>query len=128
MTAIDYFLPAMLAYIILQSGINYVAIGLADLRARKVLRRFRATPLRPAQILGAQITGGALTVVLQLLVLILGRAWSLFQAQDVRVVAGRRRADAARHRRRSSASASCSPAPRAPVRRRGACRPWSPSR
>jgi ABC-2 type transport system permease protein len=69
-TAIDYFLPAMLAYIILQSGINYVAIGLTDLRVRKVLRRFRATPLRPAQILAAQITGGALTVVLQLIVLV----------------------------------------------------------
>jgi ABC-2 type transport system permease protein len=69
-TAIDYFLPAMLAYIILQSGINYVAIGLADLRARKVLRRFRATPLRPAQILSAQIVGGALTVFLQLAVLL----------------------------------------------------------
>ena len=70
LTAIDYFLPAMLAYIILQSGINYVAIGLADLRARKVLRRFRATPLQPAQILGAQIAGGAVTVFLQLVVLI----------------------------------------------------------
>ncbi len=70
LTAIDYFLPAMIAYIILQSGINYVAIGLADLRARKVLRRFRATPLQPAQILGAQIAGGALTVILQLIVLI----------------------------------------------------------
>lgn len=69
-TAIDYFLPAMLAYIILQSGINYVAIGLADLRARKVLRRFRVTPLRPIQILGSQIVGGALTVILQLIVLI----------------------------------------------------------
>lgn len=69
-SAIDYFLPAMVAYIILQSGINYVAIGLADLRARKVLRRLRATPLRPAQILGAQIAGGALTVILQLMVLI----------------------------------------------------------
>jgi ABC-2 type transport system permease protein len=69
-TAIDYFLPSMLAYIILQSGINYVAIGLTDLRVRKVLRRFRATPLRPAQILAAQITGGALTVILQLVVLV----------------------------------------------------------
>ncbi|MHB8718773.1 MAG: ABC transporter permease [Candidatus Dormibacteria bacterium] len=69
-SAIDYFLPAMLAYIILQSGINYVAIGLADLRARKVLKRLRATPLRPAQILAAQITGGALTVVLQMVILI----------------------------------------------------------
>lgn len=79
-TAIDYFLPAMLAYIILQSGINYVAIGLADLRARKVLRRLRATPLRPAQILGAQIVGGALTVVLQMIVLIVVGV-TLFQAK-----------------------------------------------
>jgi ABC-2 type transport system permease protein len=70
LTAIDYFLPAMLAYIILQSGINYVAIGLADQRARKVLRRFRTTPVTPAQILASQIAGGALIVVLQLLVLI----------------------------------------------------------
>ena len=80
-TAIDYFLPGMLAYIILQSGINYVAIGLTDLRVRKVLRRFRATPLRPAQILAAQITGGALTVALQLIVLVvLGLV--LFQARS----------------------------------------------
>ena len=79
-SAIDYFLPAMLAYIILQSGINYVAIGLADLRARRVLRRFRATPLRPAQILGAQIAGGALTVVLQLTVLSVA-GLLLFQAK-----------------------------------------------
>ncbi len=80
LTAIDYFLPAMIAYIILQSGINYVAIGLADLRARKVLRRFRATPLRPAQILAAQITAGGLIVALQLLVLIAVGLF-LFQAK-----------------------------------------------
>jgi ABC-2 type transport system permease protein len=79
-TAIDYFLPGMIAYIILQSGINYVAIGLADLRARKVLRRFRATPVRPAQILSAQICGGALTVFLQLVVLI-ALGLILFQAR-----------------------------------------------
>ena len=70
-SAIDYFLPAMIAYIILQSGINYVAIGLAEMRARKVLRRLRATPIRPAQILAAQVSGGALTVLLQLVVLII---------------------------------------------------------
>jgi ABC-2 type transport system permease protein len=78
--AIDYFLPAMIAYIILQSGINYVAIGLADLRVRKVLRRFRATPLQPAQILGAQIAGGALIVLLQLVALIVV-GLILFQAK-----------------------------------------------
>lgn len=70
LTGIDFFLPAMVAYLILQSGINYVAIGLADLRARRVLRRFRATPVRPAQILAAQVAGGALTVLLQLVVLV----------------------------------------------------------
>ena len=67
---IDFLLPAMIAYIILQSGINFVAIGLVDLRARKVLRRYRATPLTPAQILAAQVTAGAVTVVLQIIVLV----------------------------------------------------------
>lgn len=70
-SAIDFFLPAMIGYIILQSGINYVAIGLVDLRVRQVLRRFRATPLSSLTILSAQIVGGALTVLLQLVVLTL---------------------------------------------------------
>ena len=74
-TAIDFFLPAMIAYIILQSGINYVAIGLVELRVRQVLRRFRATPLSSVTILAAQITGGALTVLLQLVVLIVIGLW-----------------------------------------------------
>ena len=69
-TAIDYFLPAMIAYIILQSGINYVAIGLAELRVRKVLRRFRATPVKPFTIIASQVVAGILTVLLQLVVLV----------------------------------------------------------
>ncbi|TMC50977.1 MAG: ABC transporter permease [Chloroflexi bacterium] len=68
--AIDFLLPSMIAYLVLQSGINFVAIGLVDQRARKVLRRFLATPLRPAQILGANIVGGALTVFIQIVVLV----------------------------------------------------------
>jgi ABC-2 type transport system permease protein len=70
-TGIDYFLPAMLAYIVLQSGINFVAITLVDLRARGVLRRLRATPVTPFQVLSAQVVGGMLTVFLQLLILVL---------------------------------------------------------
>jgi ABC-2 type transport system permease protein len=70
LTGIDYFLPAMLAYIVLQSGINFVAITLVDLRARGVLRRLRATPVTPFQVLSAQIVGGMLTVFLQILILI----------------------------------------------------------
>ncbi len=68
--AIDYMLPSLIAYIILQSGINFVAIGLVELRTRKVLRRFRASPLGSGQILASQVTAGAVTVVLQLVVLV----------------------------------------------------------
>ena len=70
-TAIDAILPAMIAYLVLQSGINFVAIGLVDQRQRKVLRRFLATPIRPVQILGGNIVGGALTVLIQIAVLVL---------------------------------------------------------
>jgi ABC-2 type transport system permease protein len=69
-TAIDVLLPSMIAYLVLQSGINFVAIGLTDQRERKVLRRFLATPVRPVQILAGNIAGGALTVVLQIAVLV----------------------------------------------------------
>jgi ABC-2 type transport system permease protein len=78
-TGISYFLPAMLAYIVLQSGINFVAITLVDLRARGVLRRLRATPATPFQVLSAQIVGGMLTVFLQVLILI-AVGMFLFQA------------------------------------------------
>ena len=69
-TTLDFFLPSMIAYIVLLAGIQIVAISLVDLRERKVLRRFLATPLTPLQILGGQIVGHAVTVVLQVLVLI----------------------------------------------------------
>jgi ABC-2 type transport system permease protein len=69
-TTLDFYLPSMIAYIILLAGIQSVAIALVDLRERKALRRFLATPLRPLQILGGQITGRAATVLLQVLVLI----------------------------------------------------------
>ena len=45
-TEMDYMLPSMIAYIILFSGVNYVAIGLVEKRVTQVLRRFRATPVR----------------------------------------------------------------------------------
>jgi ABC-2 type transport system permease protein len=74
-TTLDFYLPSMIAYIILLAGIQSVAIGLVDLRERKALRRFLATPLKPLQILGGQIAGRAVMVVLQVLVLI---AFGLF--------------------------------------------------
>lgn len=68
--ALDFYLPSMMAYIILLAGIQAVAIALVDLRERRVLRRFLATPLSPLQILGGQIVGRAVTVLLQVLVLV----------------------------------------------------------
>jgi ABC-2 type transport system permease protein len=70
-TTLDFYLPSMIAYIVLIAGIQSVAIALADLRERKVLRRLQATPLSSLQILGGEIVGRALTVVLQVIVLIL---------------------------------------------------------
>ncbi len=69
-TALDFILPSMLAYVVVQSGINFVAIGLVDQRQRKVLRRFLATPLRPWQILGGNIGGATVTVLLQAIALV----------------------------------------------------------
>jgi ABC-2 type transport system permease protein len=68
-TTIDYFLPSMMAYVAVLAGLTYVSITIVDQRERKVLRRYRATPLRPIQVLGAAMTGGAITVALEVAVL-----------------------------------------------------------
>jgi ABC-2 type transport system permease protein len=70
-TMIDYFLPSMMTYVAVLAGLTYVSITIVDQRERKVLRRYRATPLRPLQVLGAAMTGGAVTVALEVAVLAL---------------------------------------------------------
>jgi ABC-2 type transport system permease protein len=70
-TTIDYFLPSMMTYVAVLAGLTYVSITIVDQRERKVLRRYRATPLRPLQVLGAAMTGGAITVALEVAVLAL---------------------------------------------------------
>ena len=70
-TAIDYFLPSMMTYVAVLAGLTYVSITIVDQRERKVLRRYRATPVRPLQVLGAAMTGGAITVALEVAVLAL---------------------------------------------------------
>jgi ABC-2 type transport system permease protein len=74
-TSMDYMLPSMIAYIVLFSGVNYVAIGLVEKRVTQVLRRFRATPVRSGTILAAQVMGGGLTVLLQIVVLVALGVW-----------------------------------------------------
>lgn len=70
-TALDFLLPSLIAYIVLQAGVQLVAIGLVDLRERGVLRRFLVTPVSPFQVLSGQLLGRAVTVLLEVLVLIL---------------------------------------------------------
>jgi ABC-2 type transport system permease protein len=64
-TTIDYYLPSMMTYVAVLAGLTYVSITIVDQRERKVLRRYRATPLHPLQVLGAAMTGGAVTVALE---------------------------------------------------------------
>ena len=68
-TPIDYHLASMMAYVVVLAGLTYVSVTIVDQRERKVLRRYRATPLRPLQVLGAAMTGGAVTVALEVAVL-----------------------------------------------------------
>jgi ABC-2 type transport system permease protein len=70
-TTIDYYLPSMMAYVAVLAGLTYVSITIVDQRERKVLRRYRATPLHPLQVLGAAMTGGAITVALEVVALAL---------------------------------------------------------
>ncbi len=70
-TTIDFYVPSMMAYVAVLAGLTYVSITIVDQRERKVLRRYRATPLRPLQVLGAAMTGGAVTVALEVAVLAL---------------------------------------------------------
>jgi ABC-2 type transport system permease protein len=70
-TTIDFYLPSMMAYVAVLAGLTYVSITIVDQRERKVLRRYRATPLHPLQVLGAAMTGGAITVALEVVALAL---------------------------------------------------------
>jgi len=70
-TSIDYYLPSMMAYVAVLAGLTYVSITIVDQRERKVLRRYRATPLHPLQVLGAAMTGGAVTLALEVAALAL---------------------------------------------------------
>jgi ABC-2 type transport system permease protein len=70
-TTIDYYLPSMMAYVAVLAGLTYVSVTIVDQRERKVLRRYRATPLHPLQVLGAAMTGGAITVALEVVALAL---------------------------------------------------------
>jgi ABC-2 type transport system permease protein len=52
---VDVSTPAYMAIIIGSTALMSIPIGISTYRERGILRRFRATPIRPAAILGAEI-------------------------------------------------------------------------
>jgi ABC-2 type transport system permease protein len=61
---VDTYVPAFSALIIAISSMTSLPIGLASYRERGILRRFRATPVSPAAVLGAQlVTQFAMTLL-----------------------------------------------------------------
>jgi len=67
---VDAMVPAYAAMIIATSSIMSLSIHMADSRERGVLRRYRATPLRPLAVLGGQVIPIFLMTLLGLLILI----------------------------------------------------------
>jgi ABC-2 type transport system permease protein len=53
---VDVSTPAYMAIIIGSTALMSIPIGISTYRERGILRRFRATPIRPAAILGAEIS------------------------------------------------------------------------
>ncbi len=72
---LDAMVPAYFALIIVIAGLINLPISLAVRREQGILRRFQATPLRPALVLSSQILVNLLlTIIGALLLLIVGRA------------------------------------------------------
>ena len=69
--SVDVSTPAYIAMIIASTGLLSIAINVATYREMGILRRYRATPLRPTAILVAQIVVNFVMTVLGALLLII---------------------------------------------------------
>jgi ABC-2 type transport system permease protein len=69
---VDVSTPAYIAIIMGSTGLMSISIVVSTYRERGVLRRFRATPLRPAAILGSQVTVNYVMTLAGTLILVAG--------------------------------------------------------
>jgi ABC-2 type transport system permease protein len=77
---LDAAIPGFIALVIAISAIMSLPMALATYRERGILRRYRATPVRPAAVLGAQLaTQFAMTILGMLLLILVGKV--LFNLQ-----------------------------------------------
>ncbi len=88
--SVDVSVPGYIAIIIATNAIMGLPINLATYRAGGVLRRFRATPLRPAVVLGAQVAVGLVfAAVSSALLVVAGRIFfGLHMPENPEVVLG----------------------------------------
>jgi ABC-2 type transport system permease protein len=71
---LDYAVPGFIALVIAISAVMSLPMSLTTYRERGILRRYRATPVSPAAILGAQlVTHFAMTILGMLLLILIGR-------------------------------------------------------
>jgi len=69
---VDVSAPAYIAIIMGSTGLMSISIVVSTYRERGVLRRFRATPLRPAAIIGAQVAVNFLMTLAGAIILVGG--------------------------------------------------------
>lgn len=80
---VDVSVPGYIGVIIATTALMGLPINLASYRAGGVLRRFRATPLRPSVVLGSQVAVGALFTTLgSALLVVAGRIFFRLQLPD----------------------------------------------
>jgi ABC-2 type transport system permease protein len=71
---LDTAVPGFIALVIAISAVMSMPLALANYRERGILRRYRATPVRPAAVLGAQlVTQFAMTILGMLLLILIGK-------------------------------------------------------
>ena len=67
----DFLIPGIIALSVMQTGLFTVLYSFVNLRQRGILRRLKATPLRPADFLAAQVGTRLILAAVQTIILVL---------------------------------------------------------
>lgn len=70
LTYVDFLLPGMIAFSVMQLGLFSVAFGIVNQKQKGILRRMLATPLTPAALLSANVVVRVINIVLVVIVLL----------------------------------------------------------
>ena len=85
-TYLDFLLPGVLALMVIQNSLFGIGSGLTRWKEKGILRRFRVTPLRPPELLGATVLN-YIAVGLATSVIIIGIAVGFLHASIVLPIA-----------------------------------------